>query len=88
MNDNWLSVLGADDLIDVESTGLVLNVLLQLQLAANQSPLFLLGPGHGFTQPGYYRNKYSSVFLNDYTYTRDTYKRMVMENGRCPYLVM
>lgn len=40
--DNGLPVLGADDLINVETVGLNLDAFLQLQLAANQSPLFCL----------------------------------------------
>lgn len=42
MYDNGLPVLGADDLVNVERAGLDLDVFLQLQLAANQSPVLLV----------------------------------------------
>ena len=42
MYDSGLPVLGTDDLINVESAGLDLDVFLKLQLAANQSPLLHL----------------------------------------------
>ena len=52
MYDSGLPVLGTDDLINVESAGLDLDVFLKLQLAANQSPLLHLWLGHCLTQSG------------------------------------
>lgn len=49
-DDNGLPVLGADDLVDVERVGLRGDVFLQIQLAANQSPLLRLRLTHRRTQ--------------------------------------
>lgn len=51
MDDNGLPVLGADDLIDVERVGLDPDIFLQIQLAANQSPLLLVRLGRRLVQP-------------------------------------
>lgn len=48
--DDELPELGADHLVDVQGVGLHADVLLQLPLAANQEPLFLLRPDHGLAQ--------------------------------------
>lgn len=50
MYDDGLPVLGADDLVDVQRAALPLDVLLQLQLAAHQSPLLLLRAGRRLAQ--------------------------------------
>ena len=50
MYDDGLPVLGADDLVDVQRAALPLDVLLQLQLAAHQSPLLLLRAGRRLVQ--------------------------------------
>lgn len=64
--DNGLPVLGAGDLINVETVGRNLDAFLQLQLAANQSPLFCLWLDHCLTQSESTEIKRCHMMLNGY----------------------